>query len=160
MYTFKYSSGILTQEQHDPEILTQERYHFYCDYRTDAYNYCQTIKPNQSKLKPTSEKLRSLGELQDFLSVLQQQSESDVRYSHLIELIGGLVDGYTLTKLLEQESGECMALIDDYKGLGSCNIASIIPKVIELQSALVVEIETDLGLPISAIDLIISSFSR
>lgn len=141
--------------------ITLTRYDFYANYNNDAYDYCPIIYTDRSLFRDVYYKLLCLGESEDFLTVLQQQSEPTAEYCKLIDLIGFMMEDGQVELLVAKELNNSLKEVRDYTEESIdyvlCDIASLIPKVKQSIVSLTSEIESELGLPIAAINLIISS---
>ena len=141
--------------------MIQTRYDFYVNYSSNAHDYCPIVHPDSTRYRDVYYKLLSLGEAEDFLTVLQQQSEPTADYCELIDLIGYMMEDGRIESLVAKELNKSIKEIRDYTEESIdyvlCDIASLIPKVNQCIVSLTSEVESELGLPIAAIDLIISS---
>ena len=147
------------------QITNLDRYNFYSNYNSDVHDYCPIVHPDRTRFSNICQQLQCLGEAEDFLAVLQQ-SEPIVEYCKLIDLIGQMLGVGLIEPLIANGLSKSAEEVRNYiyvKNLTDpvlCDVASLIPKVTQSIESLTSEIESELGLPIAAIDLIISSLAK
>lgn len=136
------------------------RYQFYAFGFTElVYDYCLSINNIKASYNKVKFQIKDLGEVEDYLAVLSNQTESTISYKTLIRFGNGLVDYGSLRTMfdLPEVNNQYPSILPKTE---FADVLILTSSLTAIRKNLIVEIESKLGLSMTAIDLIISSLAK